>query len=186
MKIIVLDSESDGLWEDATKIHVQNSLKYDPESGKVSWKICSGCRKKVDEEAGCIVKGRKYVSLTINGKQRLLPSSRIAWFLHYGRLPINVVDHINGDPSDNRITNLRDIPQKLNMRNQNKRVDNTSGYKGVCFRKNVGKWDAQIVVDGKSKHLGRFLSAEEASEAYDLASKELHGDYGKRNQDLCE
>lgn len=87
------------------------------------------------------------------------------------------VDHINGDPLDNRRSNLRLATHAENQRNKGRYSNNTSGYKGVSWAKKENKWQAQISFNGKVKYLGYFATAEDAYESYCKAAKELHGEY---------
>ncbi len=89
------------------------------------------------------------------------------------------IDHINRDPLDNRMCNLRVCNRQENSFNTDKHKDNTSGWKGITFHKN--KYRARIVIDGKSKHLGYFNTAQEAHDAYCEKAKELHGDFFYNN-----
>ena len=82
-----------------------------------------------------------------------------------------VVDHINGDPTNNRRSNLRICSQKQNMQNQGKRPHNTSGYKGV--KRAGNKWVAKV----SGRIIGRFDTAEEAAHAYDDESRRLYGEF---------
>ena len=76
-----------------------------------------------------------------------------------------VVDHINGNTLDNRQSNLRVVTQSENLFNTKLYTTNKTGYKGVCYDKNAGKYKASIRLNGKSKHLGLYNTAEEASSA---------------------
>jgi hypothetical protein len=93
------------------------------------------------------------------------------------------VDHKNGNGLDNRKENLRLVTRNQNMRNLTRiRVNNTSGYRGVCFEKSSGKWMAYIYIDGKQKKLGRHLDPKDAARAFDNAAREIFGEYcGKLN-----
>jgi len=75
------------------------------------------------------------------------------------------VDHINGNPLDNRRDNLRICSNSANLRNGNLRINNTSGYKGVSWDKSRKKWATVIKVKYKSIHLGRYISFEDAVKA---------------------
>ena len=88
-----------------------------------------------------------------------------------------MVDHINGNPLDNRRENLRLCSNQENNRNKGKKSDNTSGFKGVSWSKQTGKWLANITVDGKSKYLGYFDDKLKAYEAYCTACEKYHGDF---------
>jgi hypothetical protein len=93
------------------------------------------------------------------------------------------IDHINGNGLDNRRSgekgNLRVATKAQNGRNQRLFSSNTSGYKGVSFHKQASKWDARIMVDGKSRRLGLFSTPKDAAAAYAKASAELHGEFGR-------
>ena len=92
-----------------------------------------------------------------------------------------VVDHINGDPLDNRRENLRICTHAENSFNTKKPSHNTSGYKGVHFYKNRNKYTARIAFRGKDYNLGYFETAKEAHAAYCAASKVYHGEYSRTN-----
>src|SRR5207253_3852593 len=94
--------------------------------------------------------------------------------------PSQEVDHRNGDGLDNRRENLRLVAHAQNCRNQRLRP-HSSRFKGVTFNRELGRWHAAIMVDYRRIHLGTFDSEEEAALAYDEASRELHGEYGRPN-----
>jgi hypothetical protein len=93
--------------------------------------------------------------------------------------PINktIVDHKNGDIKDNRSINLRWTTPHESAMNCGIRKNNTSGFKGVCFRKDISKWSSAITAYGKRIHLGLFQTPEEASAVYNAKAKEIHGEF---------
>lgn len=99
--------------------------------------------------------------------------------MHRRLLPTALaVDHVNGDPLDNRRSNLREATNAQNMRNRSGLdAHNTSGYRGVHWRTDVQKWRAWIRVDGRGRHLGLFTSAVDAARAFDEAALEVFGDF---------
>jgi hypothetical protein len=94
------------------------------------------------------------------------------------------VDHVHGDVTDNRACALRWATHAENMRNSRRPRHNTSGFKGVYFEKARCKWRADISVDGRRRNLGLFDTVEAAGRAYDEASRRLHGEFSRTNEDL--
>ena len=112
-----------------------------------------------------------YRIIGINGKS--YPEHRLVWIYFYDKLVKNEIDHINGVRDDNRIENLREATRSENARNIHKaRKDNRTGYIGV--RKDRGRWEARIKVNGKYIHLGCFGSPQEAQKAYLDAKRMMH------------
>jgi hypothetical protein len=97
--------------------------------------------------------------------------------------PAVEVDHEDGNGLDCRRHNLRSATAAQNRRNAPMYRTNTTGFKGVAFRKGPRRrpWRAQITVDYKPLHLGHHLTAEEAARAYDAAARELHGEFAWLN-----
>ena len=93
------------------------------------------------------------------------------------------IDHINGNGLDNRKCNLRIASRSENQRNSQKRIDNTSGYKGVYLDKGARhkRWKAQICVNSKRINLGRYHFPEQAAQAYDDAARKYFGDFARTN-----
>jgi hypothetical protein len=90
------------------------------------------------------------------------------------------VDHINGDGLDNRRENLRFSTLSQNSCNSKVHSNSGSGLKGVAYYR--GRWMAQIQMLGKRKHLGSYLTKEEAARVYDKAALELHGEFARTNE----
>lgn len=135
-----------------------------------------GGRKAAGSPAGYVA-GNGYIMCCVKGDR--LHAHRIAWALVHGVIPTTDIDHIDGDKQNNAPSNLRLATRSQNNYNAKKRRDNTSGYKGVSFDKARGKWDARFNVKGKTVHLGRFATAEQAKAAYDKAASALRGDFHK-------
>lgn len=155
---------------------IRNLVDYDQETGIFISKVSRG-NVKAGKEIGRD-NGFGYLRFEVLGIQ--LFCHRVAFCLVHGYEP-PVVDHINRIRSDNRICNLRAADVCLNNRNADKKHYGKSGFKGASFHKERGKWRANIRNGGKLIYLGYFESVIEAAFAYDVASLELHGEYGKRN-----
>jgi hypothetical protein len=91
------------------------------------------------------------------------------------------VDHINGDPLDNRRENLRLATRSEQNMNRGLSSNNTSGFKGICYLKRDRKWWAYIHVNRKRTSLGYFDTPEEAARAYDRAAVQMHGEFALLN-----
>lgn len=154
-------------------------FRYEPDTGKLFWRF-SMCKSPIvsGNEAGKKMKCRAnkiYVSVKFYGKNYM--AHRIAWAITHQREPMDVIDHINGDGLDNRLANLREATRSQNQQNQGISRSNTSGFKGVSFSRQLGKFTARIRVGTKSKHLGCFLNACDAANAYQQAALKHHGEF---------
>lgn len=94
------------------------------------------------------------------------------------------VDHINGDPLDNRRENLRVCTRAQNCANRRHRSNARGRFKGAMFDKRTGKWRAVLTLHGKPHHLGMFPTDEDAARAYDAAARIAFGKFAKTNSDL--
>jgi hypothetical protein len=104
---------------------------------------------------------------------------RIIWEMCNGPIPDGlVIDHINGNPFDNTIQNLRLATQAENSRNSRTPRNNKHGFKGVR-RLPGGTFQARISVDGRQIALGAASTAEDAHQMYRSASNKYHGDFGR-------
>lgn len=88
-----------------------------------------------------------------------------------------IVDHINGEKTDNRKSNLRICSNAQNKSNCKQYANNKSGYKGVYKEKKGHKYSAQIRVNGKIFYLGSFSDPKEAHAAYVNAAIEMKGEF---------
>lgn len=131
--------------------------------GKLFWKVKPSIRTNAGDRAGYSHKDG-YRRMSLRGKPAL--EHRVIWELHNGPIPEGMqVDHINHIRDDNRIENLRLVTGKDNSRNQKLSKLNTSGCTGVQFNREINKWLARIVVDGRVKTIGYFETFDEAKTA---------------------
>lgn len=160
---------------------VSHLLDYCPETGALTYRgrsraefkseaafkaFCTRCQGK---RALSSVNDRGYLYGSLLGTHVL--AHRAAWLLHHGHWPSEQIDHINGDRTDNRISNLRDVPLWENLRNRKVQTNNTSGVNGVCFLPKTGKWLAQIRIGGRLISLGQHDSLPAAAAAREAANE---------------
>lgn len=107
---------------------------------------------------------------------------RVIWALVTGKWPLAEIDHINCNPSDNRIVNIREATKAQNQRNQGIRKSNSSGYKGVSWHKQTGKWRALIWMNRKRTSLGLHDTPEKAHAAYCNAAAKMHQEFANTGQ----
>lgn len=173
-----------------TPSELRELLEYDPQTGVLSWRepSCSWFKSPGHWRAykdwvagrGPFTSEHSAGYLVGNVLSRQMLAHRVAWAVFYGVWP-EQIDHINHDKKDNRLTNLRDAPQRENAKNASMREDNTSGVVGVTWSRTRRKWAAQIVVDYKTIPLGRYTTFAEAVRARKEAEQKygFHENHGK-------
>lgn len=164
--------------------YLRQRLRYEPETGKLYWLRFAKQRANwnsmwAGKEAFTAVRNTGYFHGRLDNVAH--QAHRVAWALHHGVWPTGTIDHINGDPRDNRIENLRDVSHQENHRNQRVRKNNTSGAMGVSWFRGTGRWSAYIMVDKRKQHLGYFAELADATAARKAAEKlfGFHANHGK-------
>jgi hypothetical protein len=151
---------------------IREAFDYDPESGLLTWRIRTSNRAFPGREAGS-PDGQGYRILMLD--KCLLRTHRVAFAHYYGAWPKGFIDHINGDRSDNRICNLRDVSNAENLQNNwRPQKNNTTGFRGVWKDARRNKFHAEICVNKIRHRLGPYATAEEAHAAYLVAKDRLH------------
>jgi hypothetical protein len=166
-------------------------VKYDSKTGALFWKprqpsdflcaessrarVSNGWNAKYADQPieSRMGDGRVIVHFNL-GRRWRTQGARVAWAIHHGTWPEGLVDHIDGDCTNDRIENLREVSASENNRNQRIGRRNTSGKVGVTFFKRTGKWRAWINIDGRSHSLGYFTEIEDAIAAR-VAAENRHG-----------
>ena len=144
-------------------------ISYDPQSGYLTWLHRPVMLLKND---GVLASKRwnsrfagkpALASFDSNGYLRGrvfgidVKAHRAAWAIYYGVWPSGEIDHINGNPSDNSIRNLRDVPHSLNAKNKKLDARNTSGCPGVYWDRARNRWRVEIINQGSKHYLGQFV-----------------------------
>lgn len=150
-----------------TAERLRELLYYDPETGVFA---------RNGRVAGC-ARADGYRVVSVDDKLRY--AQRLAWLYMLGNEADGDIDHINGDPSDNRWCNLRCVTRSQNLANARKPKTNTSGFKGVSWSTVAGKWSVQIRVRNKRFCLGHYDDIQEAHQAYVAAAREHNGVYAR-------
>ena len=153
---------------------VKDLFDYDEFVGLLIWKVTTG-RAIAGRPAGGIDKSTGYHRVRCCGN--LWVSHFIIWLWKTGKWPEHYLDHEDGNPANNVFSNLRPATQSQNMANSKRPSHNKSGYKGVHFSAAAGQYVAQIRVNGKTKHIGCYATAELAHEAYMVAAHEAFGEF---------
>lgn len=157
---------------------VRELLDYDPVTGALRWRVTRG-PARAGMVAGNINSGLRggYRVVMVDGKS--CRAHRIAWAIYYGEHPVKDIDHIDGNRSNNAISNLRLATQSQNNANMRLFKNSTSGVKGVTWDKRRNCWRAHIVFEGKQRHLGRYPSREQAAAARRVAAERLYGAFAR-------
>jgi hypothetical protein len=143
---------------------------FEYKDGRLFWKQSHG-RSKAGSEAGYLcANGRRYVR--VDKKLQLV--HRVIWTMHYGDCP-EFLDHIDGNPLNNHIENLRPATKQQNAQNRKVRCTNQLKTKGVQVR--GSKFASYIWVNKQQKYLGTFETLDEAGMAYMTAAKTHHKEF---------
>lgn len=155
-------------------------LLYEPDTGvfrriKI---VDPHSRVNIGDIAGSVSHG--YRRIKLGGRAgRAYGAHRLAWLYMMGEWPNGEVDHIDGNPDNNRWANLRLADRSNNTANSRRRSDNTSGVKGVHFDKSSGKWRSELSARGRRIFLGYFTSPEAAAAAYEAAALQYFGEFAR-------
>lgn len=154
-----------------TQKRLHEVMSYNEKTGLFYWLAPTSNRVKVGELAGS-VDHEGYVRIKVDGRR--YRAHRLAWLYVHGKFPSCVIDHINGDRSDNRISNIRDVTNSVNLQNQRRAPScSHSGLIGahVSYK---GSFKSSINISGKTVPLGRFPTAYLAHEAYITMKRKYH------------
>lgn len=150
---------------------------YDRKEGTFRWKGDSSPRHhNAGLTAGRVVSGG-YVRVRVGGAVFFL--HRLIWYVEHGQMPLRDIDHIDGNPANNRIENLRLSSCAQNNHNRRRAANNSSGFKGVYWHKPTGRWRAKITAYGTTRYLGLYSDVQSAADAYAVAASKFHGEFAR-------
>lgn len=154
--------------EKLTRSRLCELLDVDLEKGTFVWKHTMGGKAKKNQEAGSLTT-QGYVQVRLDQQDYL--AHRLMWFYVYGAFPVFQIDHIDRDRTNNSVTNLRVATPKQNGENRALKSNNSSGFKGVYFRKDLisKPWHASIMNNRKTIHIGFFETLDDAIQARRIA-----------------
>lgn len=160
-------------------------LHYDPETGVFTWLPRADARPQwngrwAGKQAGYAREatgGGLYWSIRIYDWP--FHASRLAWLYMTGEWPANLVDHRDLDGLNNRWINLREATKAQNAANTRPSKANTSGFKGVSWHAQAGRFRAYIRENKRQVFLGYFDTAGEAAAAYAKAAIRIHGEFAR-------
>jgi HNH endonuclease/AP2 domain len=149
-------------------------LDYDDQTGEFRWLKQTSPRVRVGQIAG--MRNRDgYRFIAIDG--RIYPAHRLVWLYKTGKWRSGMIDHRDGDPSNNHWDNLRPATQSQNCANRRVPRHNTCGLKGVSQHR--GRWCASICKKGRKYFLGCYSTPQEAHAAYAKAAHKLFGEFAR-------
>lgn len=154
-----------------TQAQLKAEFDYDVKNGWLIRKTFrNGCpyNKPSGNKPTCL----GYGQIRINKKRYL--THRLIWLWHKGQFPTKFIDHIDRNPMNNRIENLREADHSINGHNQKILKNNSSGFPGVCWDTGRGRYMVKIKINNKTKFIGRYNSYEEAVLAAKLAKIQYH------------
>jgi len=145
---------------------LKSHFKY--ENGNLIWIKPTSFRKKINSIAGTSNKK----CLVIGFFRKNYMAHRLIFMYHYGFMP-KIIDHIDGNPYNNNIENLREVNNTQNSQNSKLSKSNKLGYKNVSFKKDINKFRVRLVINGKETNFGNFADIELA----DLVAQEARDKY---------
>lgn len=178
------------LWSDRfhpTSLSLRERISYDAETGIIRWRPKPGndsATKAWNGRFAGKIGGTDHDGyIYISFDHRTYAAHRVIWAYMFGEWPEVEIDHIDRNPSNNRIANLRLATHEQNIANSKLRSANTSGFRGVTFihpnnrwRPEL-RWAATIRLNGKAKNLGHFSTKEEAAAKFDATARAHYGEF---------
>lgn len=142
--------------------------------GELYWKVAPCKSVAANQKAGYF--NKKYKKIKIKHKSYF--AHRLIYMMFHGYVP-EFIDHIDNNPENNRIENLRPATRQQNNSNAKLRMDATSGAKGVNWHKKQQKWNVRVSINGKRQNIGAFDDHELAELVAVMAREKYHGAFAR-------
>ena len=166
-----------------TQDRIRELFYYCEDTGIFTRKTNAG-GKKIGDVAGSRNHGPSNTYIQIGVDAKMYSAHRLVWLYVYGHWPLRQIDHIDGNGENNRLSNLRDVSQSTNQKNQKLKSNNTSGHVGVSWSNTNKKWVATLVSNLKTIYLGGYKDINDAVSARERGSikygfSSIHGKIDK-------
>ena len=184
------------VWTDEEKLYINENFRYEPDTGLIYYKKHThkqGPKRKMDKPIGSSTSiGYVQVSFRINNHNERVQAHRMAWYLYYGAVPTDLIDHIDHNKINNKIDNLRATNHSKNVRHSSiQKAKLKKRKEGCCigvFKKSENRkkpYQVKYTMDSKYKSLGYYTTMVEAAKARDAYIIEKFGsDCGPTNKDI--
>lgn len=166
-----------------TADRLRQLLHYDPATGYFWWLASAqGIKRELGLRAGGRThNGNGYIRIAIDRHNYY--AHRLAWLYVHGEWPSGQIDHANGNPSDNRLCNLRQASQSQQLANTKfRRIGSVTGHKGVAYvddPRRRKRFYVRVCFEGKIYRGGYFLTAKEAAAARKALAKKVHKEFSR-------
>jgi len=151
---------------------------FEYKDGILYWKVDRVANKLKGKPAGCI-DGKGYLQTRINNV--LYKNHRIIYAMFHNVWP-KLIDHIDGNPLNNNIENLREATVSQNTMNSKIYAHNTTGIKGVEWNKRLQRWTVRIQVNGKRKYFGCYKDIDYATFVAEAMRYKYHGQFANNGK----
>lgn len=185
------------IWTDEEKLYINENFRYEPDTGLIYYKkptYKTGSKRKLDKPVGTYLSsGYLQIPISFNRRRLKIRSHRMAWYLYYGKVAVDLIDHIDHNKINNKIDNLRESNNSKNTRNSSiQKAKLKKRAEGNCIgvfkkRNSNRKRPYQVVhwIDGKMVSFGQYATMVEAAKARDAYAIEKFGsDCGPTNKDI--
>jgi hypothetical protein len=184
------------VWTDEEKLYINENFRYEPDTGLIYWKKHTqkgGSKRKLDKPVGSYEGGGYLqISIVLHNYQWRIRAHRVAWYLYYGEVPFDLIDHIDHNKTNNKIDNLRETNSSKNVRHSSIQKAKLKKYsEGHCIgvhkrRDNLKKpYRATYGINNKKMCLGYYTTMVEAAKVRDAYVIEKFGlGCGATNKDI--